>query len=102
MYGGTVTQLAMFINNKAKMNIGLLNAGGKSGSLAALLLVVLVAGCANIAFFPKAPAQKAADKVIDDIWPAAPAPPVVAEKPAVTPSVAAKVPVEPAKTETKK
>jgi hypothetical protein len=27
------------------------------------------AGCGTISFFPTQPAQKAADKVIDDIWP---------------------------------
>jgi hypothetical protein len=31
--------------------------------------VVAAAGCGTISFFPTQPAQKAADKVIDDIWP---------------------------------
>lgn len=39
---------------------------------------VAFAGCTTIAFFPTAPAQKAADKVIDDIWPAAPVRPATA------------------------
>lgn len=42
----------------------------------------LVAACGSISFFPVAPAQKAADKVIEDIWPSsismAPTVPVVA------------------------
>lgn len=29
----------------------------------------VAAGCGTISFFPAQPAQKAADKVIDDIWP---------------------------------
>ena len=38
-------------------------------SLVAMLLLVM-AGCSTISFFPTADAQKAADKVIKDIWPA--------------------------------
>ncbi len=37
-----------------------------------VLAGLVLAGCSTIAFFPTAPAQKAADKVIDDIWPTAP------------------------------
>ena len=42
-------------------------------SLAMLSALILVntAGCSTISFFPTESAQKAADKVIDDIWPAA-------------------------------
>ena len=36
-----------------------------------MLISALVFGCGTITFFPAAPAQKAADNVIDDIWPAA-------------------------------
>jgi hypothetical protein len=36
---------------------------------ALVLATVVVAGCGTISFFPAQPAQKAADKVIDDIWP---------------------------------
>ena len=35
------------------------------------LILVNTAGCSTISFFPTESAQKAADKVIDDIWPAA-------------------------------
>ena len=35
------------------------------------LILVSTAGCSTISFFPTESAQKAADKVIDDIWPAA-------------------------------
>lgn len=35
----------------------------------ALILATVAAGCGTISFFPAQPAQKAADKVIDDIWP---------------------------------
>ena len=35
------------------------------------LILVNTAGCSTISFFPAESAQKAADKVIDDIWPAA-------------------------------
>jgi hypothetical protein len=38
------------------------------------ILGVPVTGCSTISFFPQAPAQKAADKVIDDVWPVPPAP----------------------------
>jgi len=31
--------------------------------------IATVSGCGTISFFPTQPAQKAADKVIDDIWP---------------------------------
>lgn len=51
--------------------------------MAAVIGVVGVAttsGCSTISFFPAAPAQKAADKVIDDIWPA----PEVVKAPAST------------------
>ncbi len=35
-------------------------------------------GCGSISFFPTAPAQKAADNIIDDVWPASqPTVPVV-------------------------
>ena len=40
--------------------------------VASILVGFLTAGCtslASIAFFPASNAQKAADKVIDDIWP---------------------------------
>lgn len=57
------------------------------------LLVVLIAvsqmvaaGCTTIAFFPTAPAQKAADKLIDDIWPAAPSRPATASAPSAAPA----------------
>jgi hypothetical protein len=43
--------------------------------LVVALLAASLAGCGSISFFPAAPAQRAADKVIDDIWPAAPLPP---------------------------
>ena len=33
------------------------------------VLIAVSAGCGTISFFPAQPAQKAADKVIDDIWP---------------------------------
>ena len=33
------------------------------------LVIAVSAGCGTISFFPAQPAQKAADKVIDDIWP---------------------------------
>jgi hypothetical protein len=33
------------------------------------LAAAVLAGCGTISFFPAQPAQKAADKVIDDIWP---------------------------------
>ena len=36
---------------------------------ALVLATAVVAGCGTISFFPAQPAQKAADKVIDDIWP---------------------------------
>ncbi len=29
-----------------------------------------VCGCGSITFFPSAPAQKAADNIIDEVWPA--------------------------------
>jgi multidrug efflux pump subunit AcrA (membrane-fusion protein) len=46
---------------------------------AALIIISVLAGCGTISFFPTAPAQKAADKVIEDIWPPAqPTVPVVA------------------------
>jgi hypothetical protein len=47
---------------------------------AALIIIsVLTVGCGTISFFPTAPAQKAADKVIEDIWPPTqPTVPVVA------------------------
>ncbi len=35
------------------------------------LTFVSAAGCSTILFFPAESAQKAADKIIDDIWPAA-------------------------------
>ena len=35
------------------------------------LILVSTTGCSTISFFPAESAQKAADKVIDDIWPAA-------------------------------
>ena len=35
------------------------------------LILVSTAGCSTISFFPAESAQKAADKIIDDIWPAA-------------------------------
>jgi hypothetical protein len=47
---------------------------------------VALAGCTTIAFFPTAPAQKAADKLIDDIWPAAPARPAAAPAPVAAPA----------------
>ncbi len=34
-------------------------------------ILVSATGCSTISFFPAESAQKAADKVIDDIWPAA-------------------------------
>ena len=34
-----------------------------------LASVFAMAGCASTLFFPAKPAEKAADKVIDDIWP---------------------------------
>jgi hypothetical protein len=61
-----------------------------------------VAGCSSISFFPKATAQKAADKVIDDIWPASAAPADAITTPAATPSVATKMPPDATKTEAKK
>jgi hypothetical protein len=36
---------------------------------ALILATAVAAGCGTISFFPAQPAQKAADKVIDDIWP---------------------------------
>ena len=36
----------------------------------ALASIFAVSGCASTLFFPAKPAEKAADKVIDDIWPA--------------------------------
>jgi hypothetical protein len=36
---------------------------------ALVLATAVAAGCGTISFFPAQPAQKAADKVIDDIWP---------------------------------
>lgn len=69
---------------------------------AAALLVVFVASCANITFFPKGTAQKAADKVIDDIWPASSSSDAATVKPASPPAVATTAPVEPAKTDAKK
>jgi hypothetical protein len=45
-------------------------------------VTVTLAGCTTIAFFPTAPAQKAADKLIDDIWPVAPVRPATAPAPA--------------------
>jgi hypothetical protein len=43
------------------------------------LMSALATACGTISFFPTAPAQKAADKVIEDIWPPAqPTVPVVA------------------------
>jgi flagellar basal body-associated protein FliL len=47
---------------------------------------VALAGCTTIAFFPTAPAQKAADKLIDDIWPAAPARPAAVQAPVAAPA----------------
>jgi len=35
------------------------------------LILVSTTGCSTISFFPAESAQKAADKIIDDIWPAA-------------------------------
>ena len=32
-------------------------------------VMAVSAGCGTISFFPAQPAQKAADKVIDDVWP---------------------------------
>ncbi len=34
-----------------------------------LACIVLMGGCASTLFFPVKPAEKAADKVIDDVWP---------------------------------
>ena len=35
----------------------------------ALASIFAISGCASTLFFPAKPAEKAADKVIDDIWP---------------------------------
>lgn len=35
----------------------------------ALVCIVATGGCASTLFFPVKPAEKAADKVIDDVWP---------------------------------
>ena len=37
--------------------------------LVGVACVTTTSGCSTISFFPTAPAQKAADSVIDDIWP---------------------------------
>jgi hypothetical protein len=42
-------------------------------ALVCLAAWMALAGCSSIAFYPAVPAQKAADRVIDDIWPAQPA-----------------------------
>lgn len=34
-----------------------------------LACVVTMGGCASTLFFPVKPAEKAADKLIDDVWP---------------------------------
>lgn len=34
-----------------------------------LIGIFAMSGCASTLFFPAKPAEKAADKVIDDIWP---------------------------------
>jgi hypothetical protein len=81
---------------------GVLESRDKLSLTAAALLVVFVSGCANITFFPKGTAQKAADKVIDDIWPGSSAPDTLIAKPATTPAVAATAPAEPAKSDAKK
>jgi hypothetical protein len=85
-----------------KMMQGMLETRDKLSLTAAALLVVAVSGCANIAFFPKGTAQKAADKVIDDIWPASSSAEPVIAKPASAPAVAATAPVEPQKSDAKK
>lgn len=42
----------------------------QAGRLFIISAVMAVsAGCGTISFFPAQPAQKAADKVIDDVWP---------------------------------
>ncbi|MCY7387455.1 MAG: hypothetical protein LH481_05220 [Burkholderiales bacterium] len=38
-------------------------------AFAALASVAVMVGCASTLFFPVHPAEKAADKLIDDIWP---------------------------------
>jgi hypothetical protein len=85
-----------------KMMHGVLETRDKLLLTAAALLVVTVSGCASIAFFPKGTAQKAADKVIDDIWPASSSAGTVVAKPAAAPAVAATAPVEPQKSDVKK
>jgi hypothetical protein len=85
-----------------KMRQGVLESRNKLSLTAAALLVVFVSGCANIAFFPKGTAQKAADKVIDDIWPALSSPDTLIAKPVTTPAVAATAPTEPVKSDVKK
>lgn len=58
-------------------------------SLAALVIVsILATGCGTISFFPTAPAQKAADKVIEDSWPS------LQRSPLTVPVVAVGVPKE--------
>lgn len=63
-----------------------------SKNLAALLAGALVAGCVTInIYFPAAAAEKAADKIIEDVWQlqkseTRPAPGVGDQRPATEPS----------------
>jgi outer membrane murein-binding lipoprotein Lpp len=84
------------------MRQGVLETCNKLSLTAVVLLVAAVSGCASITFFPKGTAQKAADKVIDDIWPGSTAPDTLIAKPATTPAVAATAPTEPVKSDVKK
>ena len=44
-----------------------------------LVCIVATGGCASTLFFPVKPAEKAADKVINEVWPYAAKPVVAAE-----------------------
>jgi hypothetical protein len=82
------------------MKHGLPNMKKRCQPFVALILtfsLVGLAACSSISFFPKATAQKAADKLIDDIWPTSATPSDTA-----VPAVAAKTPTDAAKSEVKK
>lgn len=58
-----------------------MNTGEKVVVVAAIASMLALAGCASTLFFPAKPAEKAADSLIDDIWPEI-------TKPVIKPAVA--------------
>lgn len=59
-----------------------------------ILAAGFISGCSSIAFFPAEHAQKAADKVIDDIWPAADNSKISKEKELAASSTAPSMPAQ--------